>query len=496
MKPDPRECALYSAEQVRRIDRAAIESLGIDGYVLMQRAAAAAFACLRTHWPQARRVLLLVGHGNNGGDALLLGVLALEAGFVVEALVLGGQGSGDAAHARADFIAAGGVLQPAHTGMALPPADVVVDGLFGSGLSRAVDGVARELIAQLAEAAVGVLALDVPSGLDADRGVPRGIAVRADVTLCMVAWKRGLFTAAAADHCGRRELALLDLPASLHAAFEPEAQLLDATLFARLPPRRADSSKGSHGHVLVIGGDHGYGGAVQLAAGAALRTGAGLVSVATRAAQVGALNAALPEAMARGVETDAELDALLARADVLALGPGLGTGEWSRHLLARSLASDMPQVVDADALNLLAQAPRALGAASVITPHPGEAARLLGCSVAQVQEDRYAAVRELARRHACVAVLKGSGSLVAAPDGRVAVCPWGNPGLASGGTGDVLTGVIAALLAQRMPAWDAACVGVAAHARAGDLAAREGMRGLIARDLWPLLRRVLNGLER
>lgn len=495
MTDDPRQRALYSAEQVRRIDRAAIEGHAIAGRTLMQRAAAAAFALLRRRWPRAQRLLLLVGHGNNGGDALLLGALACEAGLSVLAVALGAQSQGDAASARATYLAAGGTLWIATDDTELPAADVIVDGLFGSGLSRAVDGVAARLIAQANAAAGGVLALDVPSGLDADCGVPRGVALHADATICFVAWKQGLFTGAAADHCGARELALLELPSSVHAGFAAQAMLLDVGVFAALPARRADSNKGSFGHVLVVGGDAGYGGAVQLAAGAALRSGAGLVSVATRSAHVAALNAALPEAMARGVETAEDFDALLARASVLALGPGLGGSEWSQHLLARALASARPQVVDADALNLLARAPRALGAASVITPHPGEAARLLGCPVGSVQADRFAAVRALAQRHDCVAVLKGSGSLVAAPDGRIAVCRWGNAGMASGGTGDVLTGVIAALMAQGLAAWDAACVGVAAHARAGDLAAREGMRGLVARDLWPCLRRVLNGLD-
>ena len=182
---------------------------------------------------------------------------------------------------------------------------------------------------------------------------------------------------------------------------------------------------------------------------------------------------------------------------MLALGPGLGKGEWSRALFAPSLATDKPCVVDADALNLLALAPRSLGAANVITPHPGEAARLLGCDVATIQSDRFRAVRELAQRYGAVTVLKGSGSLVAAPDGRIAVCPWGNPGMASGGMGDVLTGVVAALLAQGLSTWDAACLGVAAHARAGDIAAADGgQRGLLASDLLPALRRVLNGIDR
>jgi len=488
---------LYTAEQVRRIDRAAIDGLGIPGIELMRRAAAAAFASVRRRWPAARRLVVLAGAGNNGGDAFLLGALALREGFAVDAIALTEASTGEASAAREAFLAAGGSIALAGQGIELPDADVHVDGLFGSGLARDVDGVARTLIEALNARRANVLALDIPSGLDADRGVPRGVAVRADATVCFVGWKRGLFTTDGADCCGARELATLDIPASAFDGIAADAQLLGNDVFDALPPRRANSNKGSYGHVLVVGGDHGFGGAVRLCAAAALRSGAGLVSAATRASHVAAFNAALPEAMARGVEAKADLDALLARASVLALGPGLGQGEWSRALFDAALATAKPCVVDADALNLFAHSSRPLGAMRVITPHPGEAARLLGCDVATIQSDRFRAARELARRHDAIAVLKGSGSLVAAPDGRVAVCPWGNPGMASGGMGDVLTGVIAALLAQGLPAWEAACLGVAAHARAGDLAAADGgQRGLLASDLLPPLRRVLNGFER
>ena len=488
---------LYTAEQTRRIDRAAIDGLGIPGIELMRRAAAVALAALRRRWPSARRLVVLAGAGNNGGDAFLLGALALREGFAVHAFALTATSTGDAGAAREAFVAAGGTLALAAQGGALPDADVYVDGLFGSGLSRDIDGVARELIEALNARRANVLALDVPSGLDADRGVPRGVAVRADATVCFVGWKRGLFTADGADCCGERELTTLDIPLAAFNGIDAPAQRLGDDVFDALPPRRANSNKGSYGHVLVLGGDHGFGGAVRLCAAAALRSGAGLVSVATRAPHVAAFNAALPEAMARGVETTADLDALLARASVLALGPGLGQSEWSQALFDAALATAKPCVVDADALNLLARAPRALGASNVITPHPGEAARLLGSDVATIQSDRFRAVRELARRYDVVAVLKGSGSLVAAPDGRIAVCSWGNPGMASGGMGDVLTGVVAALLAQGLPAWDAARLGVAAHARAGDIAAAEGgQRGLLASDLMPALRRVLNGIDR
>jgi NAD(P)H-hydrate epimerase len=226
---------------------------------------------------------------------------------------------------------------------------------------------------------------------------------------------------------------------------------------------------------------------------AAARVGAGLVSVATREANVGAILAARPELMPHGVHVPRNLEALLARASVLALGPGLGQDDWGQGLWQAALDAGKPTVLDADGLNLLALRARALPEQIVMTPHPGEAARLLETTTADVQADRFAAVRGIARGYGAVVVLKGSGSLVADTEGRVAACPWGNPGMASGGTGDVLTGVIAGLLAQGLTPWDAACLGVGVHARAGDLAARAGERGMLASDLFPYLRALVNG---
>ncbi len=483
--------ALYTAAQLRTLEAAAIAG-GLSGGELMRRAAAAALAVLRAHWPEACRIVVLAGPGNNGGDGYLLAAQARAAGLDARVLALTARSGGDAAVAREIAGAAGVPIVRADAGaMSLPDADVYVDALYGSGLNRAPAGAAATWIAALQPHASRVLALDLPSGLDADTGMPRGRAVRAAATVCFVGWKRGLHTGRAADHVGVCTLATLDLPHARLALQRPDAMLLAA---AALPPRDRATHKGVFGHVLVIGGDHGMGGAARLAAEAALRSGAGLVSVATRAAHVPALQAARSELMAHAVETAAALESPLAHASVLALGPGLGQGGWSESLFAAALASGRPLVVDADALNLLARAPRALPTPAVLTPHPGEAARLLGSDIAAVTDDRYAAARALAVRYGAVVVLKGAGSLIADPQGRVAVCPWGNPGMAAGGMGDVLTGVIAALLAQGLVPWDAACLGVGLHARAGDAAARAGgERGLCAADLFMPLRALLNG---
>jgi NAD(P)H-hydrate epimerase len=492
----PRCHALYTVAQVRALDRRAVDGLGIPGYELMRRAAAAALAGLRRHWPQVRRIGVYCGPGSNGGDGFLLALLAHEAGLAVEVFALAGAaGEGDATRARAACEQAGVRVQIWSEASTLPVADVHVDALYGTGLNRAPQPDATALIERLNASDAPVLALDVPSGLDADTGHCPGVAVRAELTVSFIAAKRGLHTGQAAAHVGRIELATLGLPESLwQDAPAPDAHLLAA---GTLPPRARDEHKGRNGHVLAIGGEHGTAGAIRLCGEAALRGGAGLVSVATRAEHLAALNTGCPELMAHAVNGPQALDPLLDRASVLAVGPGLGKGAWSHALWLTALDSDRPLVLDADGLNLLAVEPHrfAGGRPVVLTPHPGEAARLLGCTVAEVERDRFAAVRALARRFAAVIVLKGPGSLVANPDGRLGVCPWGNPGMASGGMGDLLTGLIAALLAQGCTAWEAARLGVGLHARAGDQAARGGERGLIASDLFVPLRRLLNGLD-
>ncbi|MET0231202.1 MAG: NAD(P)H-hydrate dehydratase [Rhodanobacteraceae bacterium] len=487
--------SLFTADAVRRIDRAAVARCGISGFELMQRAADAVFTTLRERWPDARRIAVLAGAGNNGGDALLVGKLALEHGLDVDAYASAHASAGDAVSAREAFTKAGGHVHRLGAHVDLARADLVVDGLFGTGLARALDGDLAALVEHVNASGTPVLAIDIPSGLSSDTGMRLGAAIRAHATVSLVAWKRGLFTGDAADCTGECELAPLDVPDAAFDGIEPDAQLLGGASMRVLPKRGGNVNKAHFGHVLAIGGDLGMGGAVRLAAEAALRCGAGLVSVATRGAHVAALLAGRPELMVRGVEEAASIDDLVERATVVAVGPGLGRATWGAWLFEAALGAQRPLVVDADALNLLALSPQTLRDA-VLTPHPGEAARLLGIDTASVQADRFASARALARKYDAIIVLKGAGSLVAAPDGRIAVCPWGNPGMASGGMGDVLTGVIAAMRAQGLPAWDAACAGVALHARAGDLAAGDAPRGLLASDLFAPLRTLGNGRDR
>jgi hydroxyethylthiazole kinase-like uncharacterized protein yjeF len=493
MPAHPYSRDLHTVAQSRVMEREALTTLAISGHELMRRAASAALNSLRRHRPQLRKICIHCGPGNNGGDGFLLGVLAREAGLRVDLVALGAISKGDdAALARAAWEAGEGKVRLWDVDDELPDVDLHVDALYGIGLNRAPDAAAARLIELINHGGRPVLALDVPSGLNADTGDCPGAAIHADVTVTFIAGKRGLHTGRAADRVGVLELATLGVPDSVYASTRQDAQLLVAEA---LPPRSRYANKGDNGHVLVIGGEHGMAGAARLAGESALRSGAGLVSVATRAEHVFALNAARPELMVRGVDGPQALAPMLERASVLALGPGLGQAAWGHALWLTALDADKPLVLDADGLNLLAREPRRFSAPTVLTPHPGEAARLLGISISIIEQDRFAAVRELAGRYAAVVVLKGAGSLIANPDGRLDVCPWGNPGMASGGMGDLLTGIIAALLAQGCNPWQAACLGVGLHARAGDRAARQGERGLLASDLLAPLRALGNGLS-
>jgi hydroxyethylthiazole kinase-like uncharacterized protein yjeF len=477
----------YAAAGVRELDRRAIAG-GIAGYALMQRAAAAAWRELLRRWPRARRVAILCGPGNNGGDGYEIARLARGAGLDVEVFQVGTvPAKGEAAQARQAWLAGGGGV--AEYRAQVLRADVVVDAVFGIGLTRAPEGAAQAAILAInasGAAGAGVLAVDVPSGLDADRGVAPGDAVRAGLTVTFIGAKLGLYTADGPDHAGTVVFDALDVAGETDGV----AEGLDPQRLAALLPRRARTAhKGDMGHVLLVGGEQGMAGAVLLAGRGALRGGAGWISVATRAAHAAALTAAQPELMCHGVEEPRALRALLGRATVLALGPGLGRGDWSRAMWSEALSAPQPMVVDADGLNWLAENPQRRED-WVLTPHPGEAARLLGTSAAEVQADRPAAARELQRRYGGVAVLKGAGTLV---QGRaLALCPYGNPGMAVGGMGDVLCGLIAALLAQGLGPESAARVGVLVHALAGDRAAARGERGVAPGDLLAEFQPLLN----
>ncbi len=483
---------LYRAAQVREFDRLAIDVHGIPGYMLMQRAGSSAFELIQQCWPQTERLLVMAGTGNNGGDGYVVAHLAQQAGLVTQVIQLGEAEKirGDALQAREAYLAVGGEVQ-AYDNKALPAADLIVDALLGTGLERELEGLWRNAIDAINHHPAAKLAIDIPSGLHSDTGVALPIAMDADATITFIGYKQGLFTGYAADYCGDLYFDDLDVPQDVYDAQQPAACLTELSRFeAALQPRRRTQHKGDFGHVLVIGGDHGMPGAVRLAAEAASRVGSGMVTVATRTAHVAAIVSGCPWIMCRGIDDVNTLQPLLHKASVIAIGPGLGQSTWSRMLLLAVLDSNKPLVMDADALNLLARDP--LHRSNwVLTPHPGEAARLLATSSKIIQQDRFGSAEQIQARYGGVAVLKGAASLIS--DGeRLAVCAAGNPGMASGGMGDVLTGVIAGLLAQGFGLADAAELGVCLHASAADQAAVMGERGLVAADLFPFLRQWVN----
>jgi hydroxyethylthiazole kinase-like uncharacterized protein yjeF len=490
---------LYSAAQVRALDAHAIAQ-GTSGYTLMKRAGEAALRALRSRWPRALEIAVVAGGGNNGGDGYVLARFAQAAGLSVTVLAVTAaeQLGGDARSAWQDFRASGGQVLP-YAASLLARADVIVDALLGTGLTSAVRSPMKEAIQAINACGRPVFALDLPSGLNADNGAVMGAAVRADCTISFVALKTGLFLGDGPEYAGRLLFDDLEVAAPPEARFTALLERLGEGEIARaLPSRRRQANKGDFGRVLIVGGGPGMPGAVRLAGEACLRVGAGLVTVATARDNLAAIAAGRPELIVHAVAHADELAALLEPADVVAIGPGLGRSEWAQALLERALASGKRLVIDADALNLLAAQRLIAPSGSVLTPHPGEAARLLESSTELVQADRMAALRALTLRHpGAVIVLKGAGTLIGvshanAPSPMPAICERGNPGMAAAGMGDVLTGAIAGILGQCRDPWLAARAGVMAHALAGDDLARERERGILALELADALNRWVN----
>jgi NAD(P)H-hydrate epimerase len=490
---------LFTTDVVRALDNTAINDWGIPAESLMARAAAAAWQVARRRWPNTQQVCIYAGPGNNGGDGWLVGRHAIEYGCETTVITQSDTSpkSDAAARARDAYLAAGGRVADANWHPEPNTQLLIVDALLGTGLREAPTGWFAECIRQINNLSAPVLALDVPSGLDADTGAAPGEAVVASVTVTFIAAKRGLYTGRARDHVGDLILDDLDLPAALSSEVVPSALLLNLEqLLGGLPLRRPSTHKGQAGKLLVIGGDHGMGGAAIMAAESALRCGTGLVTLATRQEHLCAALARRPEILVHGVDDPAEFGPLLNRAGAVVLGPGLGTGLWGRDVMTELSNISQPLVLDADALNLIAGGGASLPADTIITPHPGEAARLLGTDTAAIEADRFAAVTALAERYGATAILKGAGTLIADANARqpIGVCGFGNPGMASGGMGDVLSGILGGLLAQGMRADMAASLGVMVHSAAADrVAAQQGSRGLLATDLLPAVRDLLNG---
>lgn len=495
--------ALYAVAEIRGIEQSVVASLPPG--TLMQRAGASAAALalrLLPQPPDEAHVLILAGPGNNGGDALVTARLLKEAGVQVTVLLVEpAQRPVDALEALKRARAGGLqiVEATAETIAGAGTCDLAIDGLFGIGLKRPITGISRMLVDAVNTLTCPVLALDISSGLDADTGCIVGVdsdstAVHATHTITFIADKPGLHTCDGRDFAGEVHVASLNIDLS---GFKPAAAHLNAVeAFASfLHKRRHNSHKGSYGDVIVVGGAPGMCGAPILAARAAAKCGAGRVFAAFLQ-EAPPYDSQHPELMCR-LARDLDFSG-----STLVIGPGLGTSRAAHDMLAKALHTTSPLVLDADALNLIAaeaglrQKLVQHSAPAVLTPHPLEAARLLNLSTKEIQADRLAAARLIAKQFNAVVVLKGSGSVIAAPDGEVMLNTTGNPALATAGTGDVLAGMCGALLAQRFPAWQAAMAATWLHGKAADILTEQGLGpiGLTASELIPCVRNLLNQL--
>ncbi len=483
--------AVWPASQFPFLEQHLCDLEGISSATLMERAGHAAFGHICRLWPHASHWRILCGSGNNGGDGYVVARLAKQAGYHVTLIACDASRlPAEARQARAHWLAIGGECLDADSEW-IGEDHVIVDALLGIGLNRAPEDPYRQLIEKTLQRSVPVFALDIPSGVMADSGSVPGVAIKANVTLSFIALKAGLLTGKARDHCGQILCDPLGPALSGEYAIPPIVRRDVTDLAGWLPDRKATAHKGSHGRLLLIGGDEGTGGAIRLAGEAALRSGAGLVRVLTHPGNVNALVTGRPELMAAAV-SEQRLEESLEWADFVVAGPGLGQQSWGQQIFSQVKKSKKDTLWDADALNLLAISPDTRQN-RILTPHPGEAARLLGTSVQDVENDRLLAARLLAERYGGVVVLKGAGTLIRSSAGDTVIADVGNAGMATGGMGDVLSGIIASLAGQKLSLYDAACAGVVAHGGAADLVAREyGMRGMLASDLFDPLRRLVN----
>lgn len=443
---------------------------------------------LLKRWPNPKSISIVCGTGNNAGDGYLLAGALQARGTPVEILQVGEKArlSPGAAQAFAAISKLGLVAESSEK----LAGSIVVDALLGTGVRGEIRPDFAQAIQLINSVERPVVALDVPSGVDPDTGkFLIDEPVNADLTTCFVGRKLTLLTGRARNVAGEVVASDLDIPAEAYASVAGTRVLPSSEAERRLPPRPLSSHKGQFGHVLILGGNRGMGGAALLTGEACLRTGAGLVSVATHADHAGNLVARRPELMVVGSH-DGNFDkTLIDRADVIALGPGLGQDEWARTVFELVCAYEKPLVLDADALNLLAELKNPLPPGAIVTPHPGEAARLLGMTNADVENDRVGAVKELTKRTGSVGVLKGAGTLVAKAGDLHGLCDIAEPALSTAGSGDVLTGVIAAAYAQVRDPLRAAALGVWLHASAGVRARQEAAgRSVIAGDLIDALR--------
>lgn len=490
--------AIYQGKQIRSLEQIAI-SAGLSSQVMMQRAGLAAFNQLLKHWPAAQTIAVFCGNGNNGGDGYILATLAHQAGLKVTVWQVGDESKiqGDALQAKIEYEKTGSSIHKLKADTVLDKVDVIVDAILGIGFHGKLSSEVNDAVTKINAMQSQVLAIDVPTGVNADTGYVEEHAIYATATITFIGLKLGLLTGAGCAYSGKVTVDNLQLPINVEESISPVAEEIRLSMYTGyLKPRTKNWHKGLSGHVLIVGGDKGLSGAVRMAASAALRVGAGLVSVATHIEHAALINSQYPEIMSHGISQVSDLDPLLKKANIIVLGPGLGQSAWSKEVWSYVIANPHPMIVDADGLNFLAQYPQQ-HSHWILTPHPGEAARLLKDANAEtVQKDRLNAINQLHQQFNGVCILKGAGSLIKGK-GIAGLCRYGNPGMATAGMGDLLSGVLGGLLAQNITASmeDIAKLGVVMHALAGDLAAEHGERGMMATDLLPYLRYLCNPIN-
>jgi len=512
--------ALFSAEQVREIDRYAIEEKGINGFELMRKAARFCFHTLIRKAPNTTHIIVLCGSGNNAGDGYIIAGLAKKRLLDVEVYYLAEPNllKGDAKCAYEYCLSADVNCQLYSPGVITNKkmtnrnkakknekydSTLIVDALLGTGLNSEIKGRYLDAIIEANASSYPTLSVDIPSGLSANTGQIYGTSIKATWTSTFIGLKIGLFTGEGRNYSGDIFYNNLDVPDELISLQKPIATRLNIhQLLSSIRPRPISTHKGQCGHTLIIGGDHGFGGAVLMAAESAARMGSGLTSVATQMEHCSALLTRCPEVMVKGIQNASDLEPLLSSADVIVIGPGLGQSEWSEQVLLAALKFSKPMVIDADALNLLSKKQAELKMPNhkasdlhILTPHPGEAARLLGISTSDIQKDRLKTIKALQQKWGGHVLLKGSGSLICHPKADIKLCSFGNSGMASAGMGDVLSGMIGGILAQGFTPAFSLELAVCLHAKAADLAAEQsGQRGLLATDLLPFARILINKL--
>lgn len=483
---------VYTISQIREIENQALRS-EIEEAQLMETAGKTAFDCFKQFYPAGIHIQVFCGVGNNGGDGFVFARYAHHAGFLVNITLVGDPTKQTPiAKQMKNLCEQANIKIQLYSEPLSISGDVIVDALLGIGLRGEVKEPYAQVIKLINASQKSVFALDCPSGLDVEHGIPLKDAVIAKQTVTFIGLKTGLLTGEGRNYAGEIYVSDLNISKLIFAEIKP---LFKITSFAQHPlffrQRPANSHKGDFGHLVIVGGDYGYAGAPILAGSAALRMGAGLVSIATRQEHLKPALSQHPELMVKGIEQAQQLEVLLQKASALVIGPGLGLSSWSFELFQYVLKHPVVKLIDADGLNILAQNP-SYQTHWILTPHPGEAARLLGVTTAKIQKNRIEAANQLQKKYGGIIVLKGAGTIIKGNPETYFICSRGNPGMSSGGMGDVLSGIIGNLLAQGLDPLAAATLGVEIHGYAGDWAAKEGEKGLIASDLVAKLRHICN----